>query len=269
MSKIADNEEQNIVNMYLNKEKITKIAKIYNVSDTTIVRILDKFKIRENRRRKYFFNESFFKDIDNEHKAYWLGFIFGDGGITGLGNCLRLGLKNEDIPHLQKFIQNFDLNIIIKQTKKNLYYVDINSITLIKDLSKYGIVPNKTYLSKKLKLDLIPIDLQKHFLRGLLDADGWITAKKRKNKNTQFSFGYCSYHKGILEDIKNWFNQNHSFQSKINLRKNKKGQCYQWIVGGNQNFIKIFDLIYKDSNIYLDRKFLKIQRFLEHIASLN
>ena len=51
--------------------------------------------------RKYNLDESFFKKINNEEKAYWLGFFAGDGSITE--NKVRLRLANKDREHLQKF----------------------------------------------------------------------------------------------------------------------------------------------------------------------
>ncbi len=34
-----------------------------------------------NKNRKYFFNQQFFKNIDSEEKAYWLGFLMADGCV--------------------------------------------------------------------------------------------------------------------------------------------------------------------------------------------
>jgi len=45
--------------------------------------------------RRYNLDETFFEKIDNEEKAYWLGFLAGDGAITD-ENRLRLRLAIKD-----------------------------------------------------------------------------------------------------------------------------------------------------------------------------
>ena len=35
-----------------------------------------------SKKRIYTLNEDFFSEIDNEIKAYWLGFIYADGNIS-------------------------------------------------------------------------------------------------------------------------------------------------------------------------------------------
>lgn len=45
---------------------------------------------------------------------------------------------------------------------------------MVSDLMKYGITPKKTG-TERINLDMIPSNLQRHFFRGLVDGDGWIT----------------------------------------------------------------------------------------------
>lgn len=60
--------------------------------------------------RKYKVNEDIFKTIDTGEKAYWLGFLYADGSVTFENGryVLELGLKAEDVNHLEKFKRFID-----------------------------------------------------------------------------------------------------------------------------------------------------------------
>lgn len=54
--------------------------------------------------RKHFYNEDYFKVIDSEDKAYWLGFISADGSVSKDAYHIRISLSSIDIKHLEKFL---------------------------------------------------------------------------------------------------------------------------------------------------------------------
>ena len=61
-----------------------QIEKDYDVSRATVAKFLEKIGVKTtkgNHHRTYHHNEEYFENIDTEHKAYWLGFIFADGYI--------------------------------------------------------------------------------------------------------------------------------------------------------------------------------------------
>lgn len=54
--------------------------------------------------RKYKVNEDYFKLIDTEEKAYWLGFLYADGCVTQAtkySKRLQVNLSIKDINHLE------------------------------------------------------------------------------------------------------------------------------------------------------------------------
>ena len=51
------------------------------------------------------YNRHIFDNIDNEEKAYWLGFIVADGYLNLDKHMLRIKLGNKDKRHLIKFIK--------------------------------------------------------------------------------------------------------------------------------------------------------------------
>ena len=85
-----------------NDISIKDCAKMFEIHRTTLGIHLKKNNVSEDRRRKYFFNEDYFKNVDSEEKAYWLGFIAADGCILENGT-LKIGLAEKDSLHLEKF----------------------------------------------------------------------------------------------------------------------------------------------------------------------
>lgn len=56
--------------------------------------------------KKYTAYYAFFKEIDTEEKAYWLGFIAADGFITTRDNTVGITLGRKDKNHLFKFTKS-------------------------------------------------------------------------------------------------------------------------------------------------------------------
>ncbi len=143
---------------------------------------------------KYKYNKDYFKVIDTEEKAYWLGFLYADGCINELHKngktCsmnLELTLAKVDKEHLEKFAKAIETNVPIKQRisrYKGKEYVSnriiINSTKMCKDLCDLKCIPNKTYGIRFPDTNIVPKCFMKDFLRGFFDGDGCIHDKKIK-----------------------------------------------------------------------------------------
>ena len=87
----------------------------------------------------------FFKNIDNEKSAYWLGFIMADGCINEVINKktkklksmnLSISLSTKDNHHLEKFLNDIESDCIVRDEVlhskgKNIIIVGFKFITLI------------------------------------------------------------------------------------------------------------------------------------------
>lgn len=152
----------------------TDIAKELNVDRGTINYWEKKLDIKIPRKhgthRSNCFNEDFFENIDSEEKAYMLGFISADGYIVGERTlCINLHNKDEEI--LIRFcdLLNSEYKIF---NKGDCYRVlQLNSKKMVNDLSKYGVVQNKT---GNLKIPSIKHNLIRHYIRGVFDGDGHV-----------------------------------------------------------------------------------------------
>lgn len=262
------------MNKYKNKEWLEKafleignkveIGRMCDVSSDTIEYWRKKFNIPKSDKgiqsnRKFKINEDYFKVIDSEEKAYWLGFIMADGCITkananGDYNRFEINLKEDDIEHIEKMNKSFDSNYPIKtinNTNKKLNFktsicsLRISCKKFVDSLRKNGITPNKT--GKENIPNTIPYCLIKHFIRGFFDGDGSITINK--------SFRICSSSINILQEINDYFEK--SLQIRFKIYSTNKYNVPFYVIDSldTKKNKKVLSHLYDNSNIYLDRKF--------------
>ena len=97
---------QDIKNLYEGGTSTAKIAEKYNSNGESVRLILKKMGVKVRSRKeacsKYDLDESFFDKIDNEVKAYWLGFLTADGGVVN--HQIILSLSSKDEVHISKFL---------------------------------------------------------------------------------------------------------------------------------------------------------------------
>ncbi len=271
MQKLTNQLKIEIIEKYNNNPNLTMVAlaKQYNISQPTLSYLFKSNGVKVNfRHRKYKFQEDIFDNIDSEIKAYWLGFLYGDGGINQ--TSLKLELSAKDINHLEKFKLFMLGNNPIIKGKKNCYYINYTSKYLTNSLKKYGIIQNKTYLTNT--TPQINSNLLKHFYRGILDSDGSINKGIRKKSKANYRIDFTSHHISFLQEIKFWICQQ---LNKINIgciRERTNNRNHHWAnfcIDGNINFENLYNLFYKDSVIYLDRKYIKATEFLNEIRYQN
>lgn len=239
------------------------IAKKLGISQPTVKSILMKNNIEPINftNRTINFNENYFETIDNEHKAYWLGFIMADGYIHLSNNKtsrtskrLSINISIKDIEILNNFQKDINIskNCIKIYTPKGTYSsnqmcsITINSKILVNNLIKNGINFNKT--GHEYIPNTIPNELIRHFIRGFLDGDGSISSRK----NNKISLGFCSSSKIILEQTNYHFNNIGCTLRKINF-DNKKNMYYLYY-HSSFDLCKAYNYLYDNSTIYLKRK---------------
>ena len=112
---------------------------------------------------KYSYNRQYFKKIDSVKKAYYLGFILGDGHVArrkdGDLKSLEIGLQKRDREWLETFV--LEIEGSQSQVKDILHHnqfwqsiVQIGSKEICLDLKKAGIpTVNKTSRAKYIDFD--------------------------------------------------------------------------------------------------------------------
>lgn len=203
----------------------------------------------------YTYNHNFFKNIDNEESAYWLGFIMADGCITK--NKLIIALSEKDISHLEKFKKSILSNHPIKTYKcqsgfsvldKKRSIIQIINDDFVKDLQNVGIFKKKSLINIFPKISENFIN---HFMRGYFDGDGSVYTINVTKKNFKYvGMNICGTYEFLLEYVK-------LLNLPINLiYKDKRKNTNTWNlkIVGMKRCKPVYMFLYKDSTIFMERK---------------
>lgn len=256
--------EKEICNLYQTGHYNLKIlSEKYNTSVHLIKKILlennisiESYKIRHTNIN---LKEDFFEVIDSEEKAYFLGFILADGCIDG--NQLSIEINKKDIEILYKFKKAVSSNAKISERKRDgkiMVCTRVSSEKMILDLAKYGVIPNKTYNTKKLP-DLKEPYLH-HMLRGFVDGDGWVIYDKEKNYHI---IGIVSHFKSMCEDFKEKCNS--LLENKITRKivEENDDSSFRFSCSAKSQVKELATVLYGNANIYLTRKYNKAQKIIK------
>lgn len=240
-----DTQIKDIINRYESGESALSIGRVYNVSNKTIQRLLEKHNIKNRGNRKHFYKEDIFKKIDTAEKAYWIGFITADGYINEERGFMRIKLQECDRPHLSKFVKfvKGDEGMIKHEyhniTGKKQYYVEVNGRNFIDSLVALGIKQKKSMNEQW--CEQIPEKYIKDYIRGIIDGDGCLDVKRR---NFDIS---CS--KNLLEPLQNYLITNYgTTKTKI------YNHCNTHRLYVSVNAVIILDDLYYKRCVALDRK---------------
>lgn len=259
-----------IVEMYIQNGNKTKgIAEVIGINKSTVVDVLKREGIavpgKGQQNRKFTYDISFFKQVDTEEKAYWLGFIYADGCITNDG--LELKISKKDIALLERFKKDIQSNHPIKHYVQNGYRegsemirLSIYSRELAKDLELLGAIQNKTHFIQF--PDCVPDNLIPHFIRGYFDGDGSCTLYKVKGlHHYKFEVSIVGT-SNFLEALKVHFAKG-GLNPEVKLlqrHKERNDNIRTLKYSGVQNGLKVMKYLYQDATRYLDRKH---ERFTE------
>ena len=247
--KITENDIEKIIELYNNGYTLHEIVDHLelNCTDSAIRGLLIRRNVKlRNRGKQSCFNENYFEKIDDEHKAYWLGFIYADGNVTK--NRLRIEVQSKDIELIEKIKSDLDsTNKIIEANNgtKNNVAIGFCSDKLVADLKKYDVVENKTF--KLNHIPDIPDKLIKHFIRGYFDGDGTVYINSKSNKLRIGFYGT----KELLLSIQNHLHN--ELNTSVNLIYEKVG-CWLLSYARSSDINKIYNYLYIDSEIFLSRK---------------
>lgn len=197
-------------------------------------------------------NYNFFKQINSEESAYFLGLLYADGcvSINKSNYTVYLKLQNQDVEIIEKFRNIMSPSSPIKNTGKYSYF-RINKKEICEQLISHGCIPNKS-LTLQFPTT-VPVNLYRHFIRGYSDGDGSIYNNKLKYSiNTIWKIVSTEQ---FCNSIKNILRQELDINCGIYMFKNKVTASL--VVGGNKQVKKGLDWIYEGATIYLSRKYNK------------
>lgn len=265
MITIKLNEEQikyTIENYYTKSS--TTLSKKFDCSSSLIKKIWKANNLQGKGHRVYYSDFDYFENIDDEHKAYWLGFIAADGCIYSRDNhqsLLSINLNINDIQTLIQFKNDIKSENKIKTWTDCYGYdycgIQIVSNKLCNDLKKYNINEHKTvnYVPFKLK-DIY----MSHFIRGFFDGDGGFCTYS--SNKYQLVSGFCGNY-ACMNFIKNYLNK---YNIKFYLKQDNREYSFPFYylrLTKHDDTLRFIHFLYNKSTIYMERKYIKAQKYLE------
>jgi len=212
-----------------------------------IARHIERNATRLGRPRKYPLDETYFDEITDEHRAYWLGFITADGGITeiaaGRPGVLRVELAEYDDGHLLNLSAALGSNRPLGYSR-TFACASFGSRYLADSLGRLGIGPRKSATVEPWDG---PGHLMPHYWRGLFDGDGGIC----------FSGGYwhakiCGS-KACVETFADWARPICGSRAKA-IPTSPGSTCWQWQISANFKAQLLVRALYENAPVVLERK---------------
>ena len=245
--------------MYLKGKSTVSICKELHISRSRFSNFLKEEEVYVNPiPQKKKINERIFQNIDNEEKAYWLGFLYADGSISkGNRNDIELSLCLNDIHHLEKFktFIGFGGKLIIDDFRCRISFKNKN---MKKDLMNKGCVPQKSLTIKFPSYDIVPKELIRHFIRGYFDGDGSISCADKTHSlcvlGTLDMMEHICYESGIPR--------------KIYISKSPNNSTYRILLDDKRDSLIFLHYLYDDCEIYLDRKYNKCKLLIDYFTAV-
>jgi len=278
---------KDILNEYMQGISAAAITKKYKIQYNTIKKIVEsngnKMRSQSQANSRYTFNHDFFENIDSEQKAYYLGLILTDGYVGE--KDIVIELKSIDRHIIESFVTTISgtnkIHEIIRKSnsfsKKGCITSRLNfrSEKMVNDLGKLGIKKGKTF---NINIPKLPDYLERHFWRGVLDGDGYVSCLNRKYKyTTSKGEKKISYNKYLEVGICGHINTVTAF-SEFLKKNNIKGSkifpdhsIFSIRLKNATEANKFLNFIYTNSNpiLYLQRKYSKYNEFLEYKKTIN
>lgn len=252
-----------IIDMYNSGMTSRCISRKIGIDKKSILNALHKNNVNfvpRSKRRKYELDDTIFEVIDTQEKAYWLGFLAGDGCNTGRG--VSLGLKSADVDHLKKFQTFMKTNSPIGPANKTdketgrIYYgnrIGIVSKKISNDLSSKGVVQRKSLIYQfPMWLDS---NLYSSFILGLIDSDGcfYYTHGGIRSKHKSLHISFMGTQSSASNIAKIFCRECSINNITVVPVKNN----FIFGLGGNLQLLRIVEFLYSKSPVFLLRKKIK------------
>ena len=172
--------------------------------------------------------------------AYFLGLFTADGNVqteTGQVSFVSTDLSNT------QFVADFlaegvPIRTSLTAAGRTAYRMSLWSKNVADELARYGVTDRKSFTAR---IPVMPFDLSRHYLRGLIDGDGYVAPDGRIEIGTA-SRGMASDLSGLLDRLELPYRNVNSKRQffRISLRKGPSALLAQ--------------MMYRDGGPCLERK---------------
>lgn len=263
--KLSAPELRKAIDLYKSGHSLRQVAKILSRDRAALARMLRKSRIeirQERGRRVHHFNQRVFEVIDTPEKAYFLGFLFADGSNDEKSGRILLEVARRDESHLRKFVRFLSSSHKVRRRRKTSNQrtssskLSIQSRALSADLASHGCVQRKSLVLKF--PNIVDAELRRSFIRGYFDGDGCITTYWRKERRKYKSSCDFAGTRDFLSEVATELSGTLGLQPRLY----QQGKIWRLYVSKHQDVKELLEYLYRESGIYLDRKYRKAQQVL-------
>ena len=264
---ITDAERAEMVQMYADHIPGPEIADRFNTTPTAVYAALKRSGVKRRRPNNGFVggcDHTFFRRIDSEPKAYFLGAMGGDGCVSRC-NEIIFTLKDSDSALVCAFRHALRIENDVRFDDRNKVFsgyrfrfrravVSVGSRQLASDLATYGVIPAKTGRSiPALVPKQVPRSLERHYWRGWVDTDGWLfpdidQAELEPTKRRQLVLGLTG-DPPVVEAFREFCARHVPTSAGIHANHDIKR-----FVVTDRFAMRIASILYDDATYFLERK---------------
>lgn len=258
-----------------NGEVMSRTAEALSVSQGVVKRALESAGLYKSSR--YNHNHDYFSKIDSHEKAYILGFWLTDGCNHAESGSISMTLQYRDYPILEEILKRIspEKSVRFFNTPLGARHgtIAINSWQMSKDLTRLGIVQNKTFKIKE--EDWMTGEFSNSAILGMMDGDGSFYHRSRMGRGRltpeeSWTFSFIGM-KPVCEMMKRVFRDKLGINGCVSPHTRYKGNlekplCTIRVYGNRQNQI-LMEWLYRDCPIYLKRKHDNYLAMLEFLRT--
>lgn len=258
--KRTETEYKEMIRLYENGISLKEISQKYHITERDLSNELKKrnvhIKTISEAKQIYTLDENYFDKIDNQNKAYLLGWLWSDGHNCIKNRAIIISLQEQDKYILDLFNKELKSNrplYYIERSKdidynrQNQYRLQIVNKHLSQSLLDLGMVHNKgltAHFPEKIPNELLP-----HFIRGVFDGDGYISKNK---SDCRMSITGTIW---MCEELQKIFKDTINVNSYIVIPHNNVDKPTRTLyIAGRKQINDVYNYMYKDAKNYLIRK---------------
>jgi len=245
--------DREIKRRYEEGESTGSIGKDFGMTSRNVRRILNQVGVElksRGRPTRYKIDEDFFKRWSPD-MAYVLGLVITDGTING--NQVVLAQKERQI--LEKVVRAMGSDYPVRERSNgegNIYTLTISRKTIVEDLRKLGVDERKSLI---IRMPKIPEQYLGHFLRGVIDGDGWVHEKG-------YTMCVTTGSQTFAEELEGLFSAN-GYRTRATEQQTVNTVAYRAWVSGKGDIKRLGRWLYEDcGELYIPRK---RERFEYHL----
>lgn len=277
--------QQIVINLVEEGLTISEISKQLGKNMSSVSSVVKRFNLTPKKSYTNTLDHTFFDNIDTSEKAYLLGFFIADGCINTdterTKGRFSINQSEDDKEIVQAFKKYLnvpsDIQIVNSKSgaenRKTQYRLRWTS-PYMRDVLRntYNITSNKTLnIEFQFPIELIPENLQGHFIRGFIDGDGYMGDNGQEGN---FSISIVGTSVKFITLIGDLVSKATGMSYSINITQGKTCEYYslRWScdqVDKLEKITKLRTYLYNNASIYLIRKKDKIDHYIEYRANLS